>query len=127
MFVMILFGFTVFGGVGPFSIGEYAPMPAYLSPFDTEVFVYGQVTFANGTYAIGIEVRLFATDQLIEDIVFTDHMGFFISSVKFKTGQIISVTIGNEMIYPEEHQYNFIKYDAREYEDWWLGTYVLDP
>jgi hypothetical protein len=42
-----------------------------------------------------IKVKLYGTDDLVNDIVYTDISGMFKSTVKFTTGQMIAITVNN--------------------------------
>ena len=124
MLAVIVVGFWAGGFQLPLSMNLYSPPAAYMSPSNARVFVYGQVVYENGTFASDVPVRLFATDELLEDIVLTDHEGIFRSLLQFEAGQIISVMIDEQRLSPENHQ-NFIIYDVEDNTDYWIGTYVM--
>lgn len=110
----------------PLTMNVYSPLPAMMSPFSDRVNVEGRIMYINKTPVIGVEVTLFATDELVLDSVFTDDYGNFISAIKFDTGQIITVTIDGQRLrigYDEP----FIDYDATDsMGPFWLGTFIME-
>lgn len=108
----------------PLSMNVYSPPAAYLSPSRSEGRVYGRVLYLNDTPAVGIEIRLFATDQLIEDRVTTDYDGYFMSNVFFDAGQIITVSfVGLELQRFQE----FVPYDMQDDFEFFIGLFVIEP
>jgi hypothetical protein len=99
----------------------YSP-PAAMAPRSAEARVYGRIVYENGTGAAYIEVRLFATDQLIEDHVVTDDQGYFLSSKMFRVGQYISVLVEGVELYRDAV---FVPYDVMDKDDFDLGTFVV--
>jgi len=88
--------------------GAAAPMQSLES-----VFIYGTVFSWNDTIGdyipvINIQIRIWATDELVEDIITTDSTGRYESNIKFWTGQLITLTIGNERFT------RFISYHAED-------------
>ena len=102
--------------------GEYSPMPEaiddLINPDRDPVQVSGRVVYdVNETPVVGLEVRLFAADELTVEYVTTDFEGYFYSSNYYETGQIIKVTYG-EYLYLPNIPYN-------QDEIYFLGTFLM--
>ena len=111
--------------VSPLMMNTYSPLPALMSPWSDRVHVYGQVVYENQTPAVGVDVKMFATDELITDIVYTDSDGYFISSVLFDTGQVITVTINGERVRVGNAE-PFVDYNAQENQGpFWIGIFII--
>jgi hypothetical protein len=127
MFVIIVLT-VYYGGIElPLSVGYYSPPAAFMAPIQERgrVYVTGRIVHQNESLAVNVTIRLFATDELIEDFVVTDDQGEFISNVRFEAGQIITVRYEGRLLTPSQHQQNFIQYDAPDRETVWIGTYYL--
>jgi hypothetical protein len=127
MFKLLLAMLLVIGALydAPLSMNVYSPLPAMMSPWSDRVTVTGRITYANGTAAASIQVTLFATDELIKDIVITNWDGYFTSSIKFDTGQIITVKVDNKKLLLDNME-PFINYDVQDSQGpFWLGTFVI--
>jgi hypothetical protein len=94
---------------------EAAPAPEAPSA----VQVYGRVYWDNMTLASFIEIRIFATDELFEEIVPTDEFGVFYSTNAYDTGQIVTLWYGEYRLYGND----FIYYDA--VSPFYLGEFVI--
>jgi len=121
MLLMIGFG-TYYGGFQlPMSMSYYSPPAAiYMRDSAENVIVCGEATYLNNTPVEGVSVRLFATDELVSDILTTDVNGVFRSNIQFSAGQILT-------IYFEKYDSRFsvfIPYDAVDVFD--LGTFVIE-
>lgn len=121
MLIVIGLGFYTGAIHIPFSLDVYSPPAAFMSPSRATGRVYGRAVYENGTAAKDIRVRLFATDQLIEDIVFTDEEGYFMSDEEFCDGQIITIAFGEEY---RAYQ-SFIPYDMEYDFTYDMGTFVV--
>ena len=112
--------------ITPLSMNVYSPLPAMMSPWSDRVQVYGNVVYENMTPAVGVEVRIFGTDDLQTEIVHTDSDGYFISSFRYDTGQVITIAIDG-LRTKIDNQEPFIDYNAREDEGpFYLGTFVIE-
>lgn len=85
-----------------FSQDVYAPGAPVLMEGGREsveyVIVYGYVFRFNTTLGydmpvVDVKVRLWATDELFEDVVWTDNDGRYESTVVFRVGQLVSVLV----------------------------------
>lgn len=88
----------------PMYMSVYSPAPAVLYGGES-VYVTGYVYYFNETTlietpAVGVEVRIFATDELFDEYVFTDEEGFFYSNERYEAGQVLKLTIGEAKFYP---------------------------
>jgi hypothetical protein len=123
MLLLILSVFYIGGISVPLSVNEYSPPAAYFGRApDNKIHVYGDVLYENNSAAAGIEVRLFATDELIEDYVITDINGRFFSSVAFNSGQLITVSYNGVRL---SERGLFIDYNASPNIDYYMGTFVV--
>ena len=111
--------------ITPLSTGEYAVAPALLIP-GSRVTVRGNVyqwhivneTSGYWEPAGGINVRIFATDELVSEIVTTNDEGRFYGNRTYESGQVLTLTI-------KEHRFRaFIPYFARERVN--LGDFYLE-
>ena len=59
----------------------------------TDIHVTGFVYWSNGTPAEGVEVRIFATDELTSEIVLTHMDGQFRSNQTYEAGQVLVLTV----------------------------------
>jgi len=122
MLIIIGFGFYQGGLNIPLSMDFYSPPAAiYMEDRAAVVRVFGDVFYVNGTPADGIAVRLFATDQLIENNLFTDSDGFFISTEYFEAGQILTIVMDND--YSKRFSV-FVGYTT--VDDFYLGMFIID-
>lgn len=102
--IMLLAVFLLsFSGLNTFSIfmSEYSSgaAPQYQNREGAEVIVYGYVfnaTKVGYTPVSDIKVRLYATDEFIEEIVYTNFNGMYTSTKSFKPAQLITVMINGE-------------------------------
>jgi len=110
----------------PLAMNVYSPLPAMMSPNQARVQVEGRIVDTEGLPVGGVEVTLFATDDLMTDVVYTNDNGHFLSNLRFNAGQVITVSVNNTLL-REGGTMPFVKYDVQE--DWgpiWLGTFVID-
>lgn len=117
---------------GPMQMGLYSALPAALYG-GAPVKVSGNLEYANGTPVVGAEIRIFATDELIEEFMITDENGYFESIWYYESGQIITVEYNGIRIYPRmvptaaPAPFAFIEYDVQDLEGpYWLGIYIVD-
>lgn len=88
----------------PMQMSYYSPAPAAMYGGEL-VYVTGYVYYFNETIfeetpAVDVEVRIFATDELFHEYVFTDEDGFFYSNERYEAGQVLKLTIGETNFYP---------------------------
>ena len=88
----------------PMEMSYYSPAPAAMYGGDL-VYVTGYVYYFNETTfvetpAVDVEVRIFATDELFDEYVFTDEDGFFYSNERYEAGQVLKLTIEEAKFYP---------------------------
>jgi len=88
----------------PMQMSYYSPAPAAMYGGEL-VYVTGYVYYFNETTfeetpAVDVEVRIFATDELFDEYVFTDEDGFFYSNERYEAGQVLKLTIGEAKFYP---------------------------
>jgi len=102
---------------GPLSANQYSAAPGMFAA-KSSVHVSGSLIWGNGTNAALIPVRLFATDQLLEDNMTTDEHGHFLSTRQFLTGQILTLTTHGQRFTA------FIPYDAGG-GDYYLGRFMV--
>lgn len=105
-----------------FAISEdvYSPLPALMRE-GAQIHVYGDVWCYNETTeypAFNTSVRIFATDELKSEIVFTDMDGYFMSTSTYEAGQILTITILDN-----RHEV-FIGYN--EIDDFYLGRFYIE-
>lgn len=104
-----------------FAISEdvYSPLPALMQE-GAQIHVYGDVWYFNETIeypAFNVSVRIFATDELKSEVVFTDADGYFLSILTYEAGQILTITI-------RDYRYEtFIGYN--ELSDFYLGRFYI--
>jgi hypothetical protein len=124
--MLVLIGMTFYvGGVQiPLSFNFYSPPAVFMAPMMSEGRVFGRIVYENGTPAADITVRIFATDQLIEDYVTTDHDGYFISTKWFEAGQIVRVEFEGVELEPYQ---DFMDYRLDQDFLYDLGTFVIYP
>lgn len=109
----------------PLSTGSYAAAPALLIPgrgvgVKGNVYSWHIVNETSGYWdpASGINVRIFATDELVSEIVTTNEEGTFYGNRTYESGQVLTLTI-------DEHRFRaFIPYFARGMVD--LGDFYSD-
>ncbi len=79
----------------PVMYSEYSPAPALLigGYSSYNVHVEGFVYWSNYTPAAGVEVRIFATDELTSETVLTDVDGQFYGEQRYEAGQVLVLTI----------------------------------
>ena len=130
LLMIVVIGMALYlGGIlAPMMGGFYSPPASYLSPYrENHVTVYGRVIYDNGTPVSNLTVRVFATDELVEDFSITNAYGYFVSHAKFRSGQLITVSAGGVRLERIEDGVAapeaFIDYDASTDTD--LGTYLL--
>jgi len=88
----------------PMQMSYYSPAPAAMHGGEL-VYVTGYVYYFNETTfvetpAVDVEVRIFATDELFDEYVFTDEEGFFYSNERYEAGQVLKLTIRETNFYP---------------------------
>jgi hypothetical protein len=71
---------------------EYSAAPA-LFMGGADIHVTGFVYWSNYTPAEGVEVRIFATDELTSETVLTYVDGQFYSGQRYEAGQVLVLTI----------------------------------
>lgn len=116
---------------GSLQSGSYSPAPAMIWQGEN-IIVYGRLMYDNNTPAVGIEVRMFAVDELFDVYDITDGNGYFGSVETFEAGQFIKVEVDGERLFPTEQeedyqQDSFIQYDQRASDEFFLGTYIWRP
>jgi hypothetical protein len=124
MLLVILSTFSVMF-YSPVSTGTYAAAPALLIP-SSGVAVRGNVyqwhivneTSGYWDSAGGINVRIFATDELVSEIVATNVRGTFYGNRTYESGQVLTLTIKDQRFRA------FIPYFARGMVS--LGDFYLD-
>ena len=109
----------------PLSTGTYAAAPALLIPSSGvtvrgNVYQWHIVNETSGYWepASGINVRIFATDELESEIVITNERGTFYGNRTYESGQVLTLTIENQRFRA------FIPYFARGMVS--LGDFYLD-
>lgn len=110
----------------PMAMNVYSPLPAMMSPNQARVHVEGRIVDIEGLPVGGVEVTLFATDELVTDVVYTNDDGHFLSNLRFDVGQVITVSVNGTLL-REGGAMPFVEYDVQE--DWgpfWLGTFVIE-
>jgi len=101
--IIIAAGFILGNGMvfSQSGISYASPMPYMLEdvldPDKAPISIWGDVWYENMTSVAGVEVRLFATDELFADYVYTDLFGEFHSEAMFDTGQLVKITIMEEV------------------------------
>lgn len=89
----------------PMQMSYYSPAPAAMYGGDL-VYVEGYVYYLDETDlslkipAREVEVRIFATDELFDEYIFTDGEGFFYSLERYEAGQVLTLTIEEKRFYP---------------------------
>ncbi|MHA2378753.1 MAG: hypothetical protein ACXADS_05720 [Candidatus Thorarchaeota archaeon] len=109
----------------PVLFSEYSPAPALILR-GQPAYVRGQVyrwnasNEASGEWipAVGIDVRIFATDELISEVVTTDDEGTFWAEQSYRSGQVLTLTIEGQRFRA------FIPYFPRGIVE--LGDFFLD-
>jgi hypothetical protein len=96
---------------------EYSAAPALLMGGDN-IYVKGFVYWSNYTPAKGVEVRIFATDELTSETVLTYVGGQFYSGQSYEAGQVLVLTIMGQRFRA------FIPYFARGAVS--LGDFLID-
>ena len=106
---------------------SYAPLPALMQEGE-QIYVYGDVWYYNTTHPVfgdayeypasNISVRIFATDELKSETVITDIDGFFLSTLTYEAGQILTITI------LDDRYEKFIGYN--EIGDFYLGKFYVE-
>lgn len=124
MLLVILSTFSVMF-LTPLSTGTYAAAPALLIPSSGvtvrgNVYQWHIVNETSGYWepASGINVRIFATDELESEIVITNERGTFYGNRTYESGQVLTLTIENQRFRA------FIPYFARGMVS--LGDFYLD-
>ncbi|TET12633.1 MAG: hypothetical protein E3J82_04155 [Candidatus Thorarchaeota archaeon] len=104
----------------PVMYGEYSPAPALLfgGYSGYNVRVEGFVYWSNYTPAAGVEVRIFATDELTSETVLSDVDGQFYGEQRYESGQVLVLTIIGQRFRV------FIPYFARGLVS--LGDFLID-
>jgi hypothetical protein len=124
---MVVVLFVTVGGLFlvPLYTGTYSAAPAFLFSGGESTGVYGFVyqepfNEATGewTLAAGVNVRIFATDELFSETVLTDDEGEFRSYSDYRSGQVLTLTIEGQRFRA------FIPYFARG--SVYLGEFYLD-
>jgi len=96
---------------------EYSAAPALVIR-GYNVRVEGFVYWSNYTPATGVEVRIFATDELTSETVLTDVDGQFYGEQRYEAGQVLVLTIIGQRFRV------FIPYFARGVVS--LGDFLID-
>ncbi len=109
----------------PLYSGTYSAAPALLMSGRDPTGVYGFVyqepfneTTGEWTSASGVNVRIFATDELVSEIVVTDSEGRFRGQRTYRPGQVVTLTIEGQRFRA------FIPYFARGSVN--LGDFYLE-
>ena len=101
----------------PLLLGEYSAAPATFL-HGADIRVTGFVYWSNYTPAEGVEVRIFATDELTSEIVLTYADGQFYSEQRYEAGQVLVLTIMSQRFRV------FITYDARGTVE--IGDFIIN-
>lgn len=122
MLLLVISAIYTIGFEAPMQLSYYSPIVEMAPRWgEMSVPVYGRVMTQGGNDTLiplaSIIVRLFGTDDFLEDVVFTDAEGYFYSEIDFKNGQIIKVSVGGKNFQ------RFIDYDASELYD--LGVFIV--
>ncbi len=109
----------------PVFLGTYSAAPALLMSGGETTSLHGFVyqepfneTTGEWTPAANVSVRIFATDELVIEIVETDSEGRFRSQHAYRPGQVVTLTIEGQRFRA------FIPYFARGSVD--LGEFYLE-
>jgi hypothetical protein len=110
----------------PVFLSEYSP-PAAIVLRGESAYVRGHVYHWNATNgtsgewipAVGVDVRIFATDELISEIVTTNELGIFWANQSYRSGQVLTLTIEGQRFRA------FIPYFPRGTVE--LGEFFLNP
>jgi hypothetical protein len=109
----------------PLSTNIYSAAPALIAPrFGTsvsgDIYQWNASIDSDGDWnpAVNVSVRIFATDQLISEIVPTNQRGRFYGQNTYDSGQVLTLTIQSERFR------TFIPYFARGSVD--LGDFYLE-
>lgn len=124
--VMILIIGVSFNQLSFMSVTQDAYAPGVAIPMGGResveyVIIYGYVFWHNETSGQdrpikGFKVRIWATDELFDDVVWTDNSGRYESAVVFKVGQLVTLMVEGSSI----RHIRFISYHA-------VDTCELDP
>jgi len=124
--VMILIVGVSFNQLSFMSFAQDAYAPGVAAPMEGHesvkyVIVYGYVLWFNETSGQdmpikGFKVRIWATDELFADIVWTDNDGRYESFAVFRVGQLVTLLVEGSDI----RHIRFISYHA-------VDTCELDP
>lgn len=109
----------------PLSTNIYAAAPALIAPrFGTtvsgEIYQWNASIEPEGDWspAVNVSVRIFATDQLISEIVTTNDRGRFYAQNTYDSGQVLTLTVEGQRFRA------FIPYFARG--SIYLGEFYID-
>lgn len=125
LIVLIIFVTSGSMFTAPVFFGEYSPAPALILRGEP-AYVRGYVYRWNATNetsgewipASNVSVRIFATDELISEIVTTDEEGAFWAGQSYRSGQVLTLTIEGQRFRA------FIPYFPRGIVE--LGDFLLD-
>jgi len=101
-FIMILIVGISFSQLSFMSVTQDTYAPGVISPHEGDlplcVLVCGYVYRMNKTTELGepvvdLKVRIYATDEQFDDIVYTDELGRYESTKKFQVGQLVTLLI----------------------------------
>lgn len=118
----------------PIQMGTYSPFSSFIydimpspAPTKPQCYVSGDVLLSNGTKAINIQIKLYGTDDMREEFVVTDENGYFISNLRYSTGQVIAVSYNNKILIPRFGELfdSFITYDAVDNSIIYLGEFIV--
>lgn len=106
----------------PVYLSEYSPVPALILRGEP-AYVRGHVHRWNETSgewipASNVSVRIFATDELISEVVTTNEEGIFWAEQSYRSGQVLTLTIEGQRFRA------FIPYFPRGIVE--LGDFFLD-
>jgi len=127
-FILILIIIFVTSGsmfTAPVFLSEYSPAPALILPGEPayvrgHVYRWNATNEASGEWipAAGVDVRIFATDELISEIVTANEEGIFWAGQSYRSGQVLTLTIEGQRFRA------FIPYFPRGIVE--LGDFFLD-
>ncbi|MFQ5831369.1 MAG: hypothetical protein ACE5H4_01550 [Candidatus Thorarchaeota archaeon] len=123
MLVIIVTSGSMF--TAPVLLGEYSPAPALViggrpAVVRGHVYRWNATDETSGDWipAVNVDVRIFATDELISEIVTTDAEGVFWAGQSYRSGQVLTLTIEGQRFRA------FIPYFPRGMVE--LGDFFLD-